>query len=163
MARVRDLAANLLLSVAASAVFLGGAEVLARRLEPPRRAATREPSALDWDAEWHGEFYTRKPASADWPAGEEFNQDGLRDPPTAGDKPESMRRIVCLADSVTRGPDGHPEQAFPQQLQDRLDARAPGFEVFNVALWGWATRQERIAYERIARRYRPDQVLLGVC
>ena len=33
----------------------------------------------------------------------------------------------------------------------------------NVGLWGWSTRQERLAYERIARRYRPDQVLLGVC
>jgi len=32
-----------------------------------------------------------------------------------------------------------------------------------VALGGWATRQERFAYERIARKYRPDLVLLGVC
>ena len=33
----------------------------------------------------------------------------------------------------------------------------------NVGLWGWSTRQERMAYERIVRRYRPDQVLLAVC
>jgi hypothetical protein len=33
----------------------------------------------------------------------------------------------------------------------------------NVALPGWSTRQQRIAYERIARRYRPDHVLVGFC
>src|SRR5262249_45162995 len=27
----------------------------------------------------------------------------------------------------------------------------------------WSTRQERIAYERIARKYHPDQVVLGIC
>jgi HEAT repeats len=30
-------------------------------------------------------------------------------------------------------------------------------------LGGWSTRQELIAYRRIARRYRPDQVLVGIC
>ena len=33
----------------------------------------------------------------------------------------------------------------------------------NVALMGWSTRQERIAWQRIARHYRPDQVVLAVC
>jgi hypothetical protein len=32
----------------------------------------------------------------------------------------------------------------------------------SVALPGWSTRQERYAYERIARRYRPDAVVLAV-
>ncbi len=35
--------------------------------------------------------------------------------------------------------------------------------MLNVSLMAWSTRQERIAYERIARRYHPDLVLLGVC
>jgi lysophospholipase L1-like esterase len=33
----------------------------------------------------------------------------------------------------------------------------------NVALMGWSTRQERIAWQRIARHYRPDQAVLAVC
>ena len=33
----------------------------------------------------------------------------------------------------------------------------------NVALWGWSTRQERIAWQRIARGYRPDAAVLAVC
>lgn len=36
-------------------------------------------------------------------------------------------------------------------------------EVFNFALRGWSTRQERYAYERIARAYRPDTVVLAIC
>jgi HEAT repeat protein len=32
-----------------------------------------------------------------------------------------------------------------------------------VALWGWSTRQERTAWQRIARAYQPDQVILAVC
>src|SRR5436309_3452688 len=51
----------------------------------------------------------------------------------------------------------------PAVLQRRLDAQGPGIEVLNISLMAWSTRQERIAYERIARRYRPDLVLLGVC
>ena len=44
-------------------------------------------------------------------------------------------------------------------------ARAAGvrIEAFNLALPGWTVRQERAAYERLARPYRPDLVLLGVC
>ena len=33
----------------------------------------------------------------------------------------------------------------------------------NVALWGWSTRQERTAWQRIARGYQPDQAVLAVC
>jgi HEAT repeat protein len=53
-------------------------------------------------------------------------------------------------------------EAWPQALQAMVDERGPGVEVFNMALPGWSTRQERYAYERIARRYRPDAVVLAV-
>ena len=33
----------------------------------------------------------------------------------------------------------------------------------NVGLMGWSTRQQRIAWQRIARAYRPDQAILAVC
>src|SRR5207237_131713 len=44
-----------------------------------------------------------------------------------------------------------------------LDGAGEPWEVLNVALPGWSTRQEAIAYRRIARGYAPDLVLLGVC
>ena len=70
---------------------------------------------------------------------------------------------MILGDSVTLGYGLRPEQAFPQVLQDLLDARGRPAEVFNVAFSGWSTRQERIAYERIGRRYRPDDVVVAIC
>jgi hypothetical protein len=63
---------------------------------------------------------------------------------------------------VTAGPPFQPAEGYPAILQSRLDERHPWVEVFSVALWGWSTRQERIAFERIARRYRPDQVIVGL-
>ena len=46
-----------------------------------------------------------------------------------------------------------PHESWPRQLQGALDARQRPVEVLNVALWGWSTREERMAYQRIARRY----------
>ena len=74
-----------------------------------------------------------------------------------------VRRILFLGDSVTLGYGIRPEEAYPQVLQDLLDARGWQAEVFNVAFSGWSTRQERIAYERIGRRYHPQDVVVAVC
>jgi HEAT repeat protein/lysophospholipase L1-like esterase len=101
--------------------------------------------------------------STGWPRNEAFNRDGVRDRAHAVEKPEGVRRVVCLGDSVTLGYPGPPEEAYPRVLEKRIEAEGPGVEVFNVALMAWSTRQERLAYERIARKYRPDQVILGIC
>jgi HEAT repeat protein/lysophospholipase L1-like esterase len=154
----QSLLVNILLSAGVSAGTLALAEAWARHTEAPL-TATSTRQALAWKAD----FYTIRAADADWPAGREFNRDGVRDRAHAPEKPDGVRRIVCLGDSVTFGPDGHPEQAYPQILQEKLDAIGPGYEVFNLSLWGWATTQEHTAYTQIARRYRPDDVVLGVC
>src|SRR4029079_12090276 len=63
-------------------------------------------------------------------------------------------------DSVTFGHGLEASQAFPRLLERsrfRVD------EGFNVALPGWSTRQERLAYARIARKYKPNAVILAVC
>jgi len=158
-----SLAGNLALSLVVSLAFLGLAEGLARLVERPRKVVPPEKRVLVWDEGWHGEFYTMKSSAVGWPPWEEFNRDGVRDRTHAKEKPAGTWRVVCLGDSVTVGPDGRPQDAYPQILQARIDALGPGVEVFNVSLWGWATRQERIAYPRIVRRYRPDQVILGIC
>ena len=54
-------------------------------------------------------------------------------------------------------------EAYPRVMADRLAERERRIEIFNVALWGWSTRQERIAYEKLVRRYRPDQVVVAIC
>ena len=159
----RALLLNVALSVAVTVVALTAGEGLARWLEPPPRprplADTR---GLDWQAEWQGDFYVVKSESVGWPLAQDFNRDGLRDRPHPLDKPAGVYRVVCLGDSVTFGYGFTRAEAWPQALQDAADAHGPGVEVFSVALPGWSTRQERYAYERIARRYRPDAVVLAV-
>jgi HEAT repeat protein len=70
---------------------------------------------------------------------------------------------VFLGDSVTLGYHVHPDEAFPQRLGAIYEAEGRPVEVFNIAMHGWATPDERKAYQRTARRYRPDDVVLAVC
>jgi HEAT repeat protein/lysophospholipase L1-like esterase len=153
---------NLALSVAALLLFLGAAEGLCRLLDRPSTAARERRYLTDWQ-DWDGDFYTVKSTAVGWPPWEDYNRDGLRDREHPLEKAPGATRVVCLGDSVTLGFGLRPDQAWPQQLQDLLAAEGSTFEVFNMGLGGWSTRQEAIAYRRIARRYRPDLVLLGVC
>jgi HEAT repeat protein/lysophospholipase L1-like esterase len=158
-----SLIANLVLSLTVTALFLGAAELVARRLERPRLPLDPSDRTMDWEKEWGDDFYVIRSVSAGWPPTDQFTRDGVRDHPHAPEKPEGVHRVVCLGDSVTFGYGVGRNQAYPSVLQSRLDARGPGVEVINVSLMAWSTRQERIAYERIARRYHPDLILLGVC
>jgi HEAT repeat protein/lysophospholipase L1-like esterase len=160
--RLVSLAPNVLLSAVTVVVFLGGAEGLARLLERGDEPAPVAPSITDW-ALWEGDFYTVKATALGWPPFEDYNHDGLRDREHQLAKPPGVRRVICLGDSTTAGYRIRPQEAYPQVLQDLLDALGERTEVFNVALGGWSTLQERIAYRQIARKYGPDEVLVGVC
>lgn len=155
---------NLLLGVVSAALFLAAVEggsrfIESRRPPPPERADY----IWDWQKQWQDDFYTLASDESGWPPGAEFNGDGLRDRMHAEEKPAGVLRVAFLGDSVTLGHGLEPEEAFPQRLQQRFDAEGRPVEVMSVALWGWSTRQERLAYERILRRYRPDRILLAVC
>jgi HEAT repeat protein/lysophospholipase L1-like esterase len=161
--RAGALLVNVSLSAAVTAGAIGAAEAVARRFERP--AAPRVPAdtrGTDWRAEWQDDFYVMKSTGVGWPPWEDFNRDGLRDRPHPLEKPERTYRLVCLGDSVTLGYGFSRGEAWPQVLEELVAARGPRLEVFNVALLGWSTRQERYAYERIARRYRPDGVVLAI-
>jgi HEAT repeat protein/lysophospholipase L1-like esterase len=154
---------NLVLSVGVTALLLGGLEGTCRLLERLRPAPPKAPYLWDWEERWEDEFYTVGPAGTGWPPWEEFNADGVRDRAHPVEKLEGAWRVVFLGDSVTMGAGIEPKDAYPQQLESRLKSQGSGIEVFNVALWGWSTRQQRIAYQRLARKYRPDQVVVGIC
>jgi len=157
--RLVNLALAAAVSLLTLAVFEGGARVW-EHFHPPRTVAEY---LWDWQQRWDGDFYVFASDAVGWPPWEEFNADGVRDRTHAVEKPDGVRRVVFLGDSVTLGDGIKPEQAYPQQLQARFDDEGRPVEVFNVGLLGWSTRQERIAYQRIVRRYRPDDVVLAVC
>jgi HEAT repeat protein/lysophospholipase L1-like esterase len=164
VSRFRSLLANLLLSAAATAVGLVVLEGGARLLEKKRP----KPAVADYIWDWKekmdgGEFYTIRSEGNGWPPWEEINGDGLRDRSHPRERPEGARRVVMLGDSVTLGDQLKAEEAFPQVLEAKLRAAGRPIEVMNVGLWGWSTRQERIAYARLVRACRPDAVVLAVC
>lgn len=140
---LRSLAQNALLSLATTSLFVAGAEGICRLLEPKEAVPAVAPSITNW-AQWEGDFYTVKATAVGWPPFEDYNGDGLRDREHALQKPAGVRRLVFLGDSTTVGFRIRPEEAYPQVLQDRLDALDQRAEVFNVALGGWSTRQESL-------------------
>ena len=159
----RALLLNVALSVGVTVFVLAAGEGLARwREPPPRPRPLADTRGLDWQAEWQGDFYVVKSDVMGWPPASDFNRDGMRDRPHPLEKAPGTFRVVCLGDSVTFGYGFTRAESWPHALQDQVDARGPGVEVLSVALPGWSTRQERYAYERIARRYRPDAVVLAV-
>jgi HEAT repeat protein/lysophospholipase L1-like esterase len=159
---LRSLGQNVALTVVSIALTLGAAEGIARLLEPEDAAPPVASYITDW-AQWEGDFYTVKAAALGWPPFEDYNQDGLRDRAHRIARRPGVRRLICLGDSTTAGYHIRAEEAYPRLLQDLYDALDQPIEVFNVALGGWSTRQELIAYRRIARKYGPDHVLVGVC
>ena len=160
----RELAVNLALGVGVSMLFLaaleGGARLVLKR-QPPRPEVADY--IWDWDDKMPGGFYVMKSEGVGWPPWQEFNGDGLRDRTRTRERPEGWTRIAVLGDSVTLGAELSAQEAFPQLLEARFAAEGRRAEVMSVALWGWSTRQQRIAWQRIARHYHPDQAILAVC
>jgi HEAT repeat protein/lysophospholipase L1-like esterase len=161
-ARAKALAVNLSLSAAVTVAVLGAGELVARAIERRMPDPFGEQLAL-WEKVWAGDFYLMHADTAGWPPSQPINPDGLADRAHPEEKPAGTWRVAVLGDSVTAGTPFKPAESWPSMLQARLDERGPWVEVMNVALWGWSTRQERTAFERIARRYKPDQVIVGLC
>ena len=152
---------NLALAAASTLVFGGLIEGAARLIEPP--PVQKQEYLWDWSERFKdAEFYTLEKGEG-YPPSEENNVDGLRDVTRPVETREGLRRVVILGDSVVFGHGLEAPQAFPQLLEGSLRASGHDVDVFNLALPGWSTRQERLAYERIARKYKPNVVVLGVC
>lgn len=88
------------------------------------------------------------------------NARGFRGRELAGPKPPGVLRIVSIGDSSTYGWGVEPGEVYTAQLQERLDAKAPGrFEVFNLGVPGHTSFQGRL----LARRLRGASPDLVVC
>jgi lysophospholipase L1-like esterase len=153
---------NLTLAAASVVVFGGFIEGFARLLEPP--PVQREEYLWDWSERFGdgGDFYTLEKGEG-YPPDEGTNVDGMRDITRPVETRDGLTRIMILGDSVAYGHGVEAAQAFPQILERSMRASGRSVDVFNMALPGWSTRQERIGYEQIGRKYKPSEVILAVC
>jgi hypothetical protein len=96
-----------------------------------------------------------------------FNGLGCRGPDRAIPAAPGTVRIVGLGDSYLLGVGVHEADVLTAHLERLLNERATRrreshrYEVINCGVSGYATKQERLFYESVARTYRPDIVLLA--
>jgi len=135
--------------------LLGGSEMLCRMAGLGRALEVNQ-----YVSEWHD----TPDGKTFWVVrGVGFNSDGMRDRRHPVEKPAGTYRIVCLGDSVTMGHGLPMSQSYPFLLESFNAQIGLRVDVMNIAVSGWATLQEAVAYREIARKYKPDHVFLGFC
>jgi len=87
-----------------------------------------------------------------------YNAAGYRDSTHSLEKPQAIKRIVVVGDSVTEGYGVDFKSAFSQVVQSRLGNEV---EVITIAAGGLNTPQEIHLLEREGLRYQPDLVVLN--
>lgn len=99
------------------------------------------------------------------------NSAGFRGAERALQPPPGSLRIAVLGDSFTEGLQVDEQATFVRQLQAGLTAapacrlRSPGtrsVDVLNFGVGAYGTGQELLTWRHLARRYRPDLVVLSV-
>ncbi|HYE85766.1 MAG TPA: GDSL-type esterase/lipase family protein, partial [Vicinamibacterales bacterium] len=93
-----------------------------------------------------------------------INSLGFRDPREYSlEKPRGTFRIVVLGDSVTFGHGALYEATYPYLLEQRLRAwrRDVQWQVWNLGVPGFSTRDELTYLQQIGDRYAPDLVIVG--
>ena len=94
----------------------------------------------------------------------QMNSAGFRDRERASEAAPHIYRIACLGDSCTLGVGVRMEDTFTGCLERMLNgdsaAASDAVEVLNFGVSGYGTRQERLCYEQIASKYRPDVALV---
>lgn len=97
-----------------------------------------------------------------------FHRDGFRGPERTHDKPAGVRRIAVLGDSMIAAVAVDEPLTLVGRLEAALNGsqtgaeRASGrFEVMNFGVSSASSGQELVTYRTVARRYRPDLVVLA--
>jgi lysophospholipase L1-like esterase len=93
-----------------------------------------------------------------------INSLGFRDTREyALEKPRGTFRILVLGDSVTFGHGALYETTYPYLLEQRLRAWRPDVEwqVWNLGVPGYSTRDELTYLQQVGDRYAPDLVIVG--
>jgi lysophospholipase L1-like esterase len=92
-----------------------------------------------------------------------INSQGFRDREFTREKRRSSFRIVCVGDSWSFGANVVQDRAFPQRVAALLEHEHPGadFEVLNLGVMGYTSRQGLELMKRYVLALQPDLVLIG--
>jgi len=92
-----------------------------------------------------------------------INSQGLRSPERPAEKPEGVRRVLVLGDSVAFGHGVEQSAAFPAVLEKLLNEKDRGttIEVINAAVPGYNSEQEYVYLREKGFALRPDVVLVA--
>jgi len=74
---------------------------------------------------------------------------------------EGVYRIVVQGDSVTLGYGVKDNETFSQVLEDMLIKKGINAEVINMGVSGFGTAEELIQFNNVAKKYKPNLVILG--
>jgi lysophospholipase L1-like esterase len=143
-------------------VVFGGVELGLRSAGWPKPTGTfahNEPfwitdPGLSSEAFPHNEERTTFPVSTD--------ENGLRAPVHAVEKPPSAWRLLSMGCSTTFGWGVGDAEAYPAQLEAALRARGhAGAEVINGGQPGYTSFQGLWLWDEVLKNYEPDVVLIG--
>ena len=154
---------KLLLCALTVLLSFGVCEIAARIMFPRPPDDTRQPQIVyQYDPEIG---YVLAPSQQGW-SNDGFmtvNSLGFRGHEVALPKPAGSFRVVVIGDSVAAGLGVANEQTFSAQLEHMLHERMPlrRFDVVNLAVSGYNTRQEVQLLARHVERLQPDLVLVG--
>jgi lysophospholipase L1-like esterase len=94
------------------------------------------------------------------------NSEGLRGPEVAREKPDGVRRVAVLGDSIAFGYWVAEEDTFPRQLEVLLNevrGDGPRVEVLNFGVPGYNLAQEIETLRSRAFAFSPDVVVVAFC
>ena len=91
------------------------------------------------------------------------NSFGMRGPEFSPQKPGGVHRVIALGDSITFGWKVEATEAWPGRLEQMLNAGGGGFEVLNMGVSGYNTREEVTLFLDRGQTFDPDLVVVGYC
>lgn len=77
------------------------------------------------------------------------------------EKPQGIKRIIVLGDSVALGHGVAYHETFSYLLEKKLNQNGYPAEVINMAVSGFGTAEELVQYQNLGRKYHPDIVILS--
>ena len=132
-------------------------------LQPDRKLGWKQVPNLSWTATGHYWY------AADFSVPIKTNPSGFRDLPRQFAKPDSIKRVALLGDSLIEAAQVPFEKTAGSLLEQKLNAslqhtpkQSEKWEVLNFGISSYGVGQYLLTYEEYAKKYSPDYVAIFV-